>query len=43
MELMLAKKIEELSKSELTDVLRKLLMHDRDAFNALKELVEDIV
>jgi hypothetical protein len=43
MELMLAKKIEELSKTELTEVLRKLLMQDREAFNALKELVEDIV
>lgn len=43
MELMLAKKIEELSKTELTEVLRKLLMQDREAFNVLKEIVEDIV
>lgn len=43
MELMLAKKIEDLSDGELIDVLRKLLMQDRDAFNALKELVEDAI
>jgi hypothetical protein len=42
MEIILAKKLEELSMNELMDVLRKLLMQDREAFNTLKELVDDI-
>jgi hypothetical protein len=42
MELMLAKKIEDLELDELMDVLRKLQTEDRDAFELLKELVEDI-
>jgi len=42
MEIILAKKLEELSMNELIDVLRKLLMQDREAFNTLKELVDDI-
>jgi len=40
--MMLAKKIEELEESELIDVLRKLQMEDNDAFEVLKELVEDV-
>ncbi len=43
MEIMLAKKISELSQSELREVLMKLMMQDRDAFNTLKEIVEDAV
>jgi hypothetical protein len=43
MELMLAKKIEDLSNGELIEVLRKLLMQDRDAFNSLKEIVDDTI
>ena len=42
MEIILAKKLEELSMNELMDVLQKLLMQDREAFNTLKELVDDI-
>jgi len=42
MELMLAKKIEDLELDELMDVLRKLQTEDHDAFELLKELVEDI-
>ena len=42
MEVMLAKKIEELELDELMDVLRKLQTEDRDAFELLQELVEDI-
>lgn len=42
MEVMLAKKIEELEPDELMDVLRKLQTEDRDAFELLKELVEDV-
>ena len=42
MEIILAKKLEELSMNELMDVLRKLLMQDKEAFNTLKELVDDI-
>lgn len=42
MPLMLAKKIEELDFRELLDILQKLELEDREAFNLLKELVEDI-
>jgi hypothetical protein len=42
MELILAKKIEDLDFDELLEVLRKFEMEDRDAFNLLQELVEDI-
>lgn len=42
MEVMLAKKIEELEFDELMDVLRKFQMEDREAFELLQELVEDI-
>ena len=41
MELILAKKIEDLDFDELLEVLRKFEMEDRDAFNLLQELVED--
>jgi hypothetical protein len=42
MDMILAKKIEELELDELVDVLRKLQTEDRDAFELLQELVEDI-
>ena len=42
MAMILAKKIEELELDELMDVLRKLQTEDRDAFELLQELVEDI-
>jgi hypothetical protein len=42
MEIILAKKLEELSVNELINLLTKLRMQDRDAFATLKELVEDL-
>ena len=42
MEIELAKKIEDLSFAELMDVLRKLNFSNREAFDELKELVDDI-
>lgn len=42
MELILAKKIEDLDQEELIEVLQKLQMEDRDAFELLRELIEDI-
>jgi len=41
MEFMLANKIADLEKGQLLDILRELKMKDRDAFELLKELVED--
>ena len=41
MEFILAKKVEELSLVELISVLRQLLTQDKDAFNTLKELVDE--
>jgi hypothetical protein len=41
MEFMLANKIADLDKGQLLDILRELKMKDRDAFELLKELVED--
>jgi hypothetical protein len=41
MELMLAKKLEEMDFNELLDIMKKLMMEDREAFEKLKELVED--
>jgi hypothetical protein len=38
---MLANKIADLDKGQLLDILRELKMKDRDAFELLKELVED--
>ena len=43
MELIVAKKLEEASFQELIQILTKLQMEDIDAFNALKEIIEDIV
>lgn len=42
MEIMLAKKLEELELNELIDLLTKLKMEDKDAYAVLKELVEDL-
>lgn len=42
MEIILSKKLQDLSSAELTEVLRKLMMQDREAFMLFKELVEDI-
>ena len=42
MDMILAEKIEELELDELMDVLKKLQTEDRDAFELLQELVEDI-
>lgn len=41
--MVLAKKIMELDEQDLTKLLRQLEMQDRDTYNILKELVEDII
>ncbi len=41
MEIVLAKKILELSEGELIKILLSLMLEDREAFNLLKEKVED--
>lgn len=41
MELMMAKKLEEMSFEELIEILEELQREDRDAFNVLRELVEN--
>jgi hypothetical protein len=43
MEIILAKKILELSDSELADLLLKLQMENHDAFKALQEAVDDLL
>lgn len=43
MEIMLAKKLQELELSELIDLLTRLRMADRDAFEALKEQLDDLI
>jgi hypothetical protein len=42
MEIQLARKIEELGFSELLNVFMKLRMQNREAFDSLKELVDDL-
>ena len=42
MEIFLAKKILELDERELEDILMKLKMEDRDSYEKLQELVEDL-
>mgnify|MGYP003344597400 CR=1 FL=1 len=42
MNMMLAKKLLDLDLHELTSLLLKLEMSDRDAYNTLKELIEDL-
>jgi hypothetical protein len=41
--MILAKKILDLDEQELIKILRQLEMEDRDAYNALKEKVEDTI
>lgn len=41
MELELAKKLEELDFDELLDILTKLMMNNKEAFDDLKEIVDD--
>lgn len=38
----IADKVQQLERQELVDVLRKLLHEDRDAFEKLRELIEDL-
>jgi len=42
MEIMLAKKILDLDEMELVNLLTKLRMEDLDAYNALKDKIEDL-
>lgn len=42
MEIMLAKKILDLDEMELVNLLTKLRMEDQDAYNALKDKIEDL-
>ena len=42
MEMMLAKKIQELELMQLIELLRKLRTEDAGAYSTLKELVEDL-
>jgi len=42
MEVFLAKKILELDERELEGILMKLKMEDRDAYEKLQEIVEDL-
>ena len=42
MEIFLAKKILELDERELEDILMKLKMEDRDAYEKLQEMIEDL-
>ena len=42
MEIFLARKILELDEQELEDILMKLKMEDRDSYEKLQELVEDL-
>lgn len=43
MEFELAKKIEEMSFDELIKVFRQFMMEEKEAFNALKEIVDDTI
>ena len=42
MEIVLAKQILELEENELEDILTKLKMEEREAYEKLQELVEDL-
>lgn len=42
MEIFLARKILELDEQELEDILMKLKMEDRDSYEKLQELIEDL-
>jgi hypothetical protein len=41
MEEMIASKLEEMERHELVDIMRKLMMEDSEAFEALKEIIEN--
>ena len=41
MEEMIASKLEEMEHHELADIMRKLMMEDQEAFETLKEIIED--
>lgn len=41
MELDLAEKLKEMELDELEDIIRKLRFEDREAFDVLREIVED--
>lgn len=41
MELELAKKLEEMDFNELLEILTKLMMENKEAFDELKEIVDD--
>lgn len=41
MEHELAEKLEEMELHELEDIMRKLMFEDREAFEVLREIVED--
>lgn len=41
MELELARKLEEMSFQEIVSIMKKFMMEDREAFLALKEIVDD--
>lgn len=43
MEFELAKKIEEMSFDELIKVFTQFMMEEKEAFNALKEIVDDTI
>ena len=42
MEIMLAKKLEEMDMGELIQILTKLRMTNNEGFNDLKEIVDDL-
>jgi len=41
MEHELAQKLEEMELRELEDIIRKFMLEDREAFDVLREIVED--
>ena len=41
MEHMIAERLEEMERHELVDIMRKLMMEDQEAFETLKEIIED--
>jgi hypothetical protein len=43
MELMLARKLSELEVNDLEKLLEDLRRADRDAYNTLKELIDDLI
>ena len=41
MEEMIASKLEEMERYEIVEIMRKLMMEDSEAFETLKEIIED--